>query len=100
MSLAPSERRALARIEHLLRSSDPALARMLATFSHPVHSTITWVKRFLPVTLALAVIGGVIMGEVLVGHSSPPPCSAGRAHTTAVWRFESCTRQTVAHRLT
>jgi hypothetical protein len=33
MSLAPGEQRALARIEDSLRTSDPQLAMMLATFS-------------------------------------------------------------------
>ena len=35
MSLTPAERRALARIEDSLRSSDPGLAAMLATFALP-----------------------------------------------------------------
>jgi hypothetical protein len=33
MSLAPSERRALARIEHTLRNNDPKLAALMAIFT-------------------------------------------------------------------
>jgi hypothetical protein len=100
MSLAPSERRALARIESLLRSSDPRLAAMLATFTHPAHRATSWIKHFLPVTLAMAVICLVILGELFIGHNSQLSCSAGHARATAVWQIGGCTQHPLTHRIT
>lgn len=66
MSLAPGERRALARIEDDLRRCDPRLADMLATFALPASRRLMYRGRRLlwwrprkPFMLAAAVLTAV-----------------------------------------
>jgi hypothetical protein len=110
MSLAPSERRALARIETLLRKSDPGLASMLATFTHPAHrggflgrlfSWRTWqrIKHFVPVTVAVGVICLVILGGILLGHAGRNACGPSNLRGSVTWELNDCSAQTTAHRI-
>ncbi|HEY2575228.1 MAG TPA: DUF3040 domain-containing protein [Streptosporangiaceae bacterium] len=103
MSLAPGERRALARIETLLRSSDPGLATMLATFTHPAHRDgfFTWrrLKHFVPVTIAVAVICLVILGGILLGRGGRSVCDSSNLRGTVTWQLNDCSAQSTAHRI-
>jgi hypothetical protein len=103
MSLAPSERKALARIENLLRSSDPGLATMLATFTHPKHrdGVFTWrrLKYFIPVTLAIAGICLIIAGGILLGRGSRSVCDSRTMRGTVTWQLSDCSAQSPAHRI-
>jgi hypothetical protein len=110
MSLVPSERRALARIEILLRNSDPGLAAMLATFTHPKHrggffgrlfSWRTWmrIKHFVPVTIAVAVICLVILGGILLGHGGRSVCDSSNLRGTVTWQLADCSAQSSAHHI-
>jgi hypothetical protein len=80
MSLAPSEQRALTRIEESLRNSDPQLAAMMTVFTvlvsrrriRPWTCLSPWrlrLKRLAVVTLALAAIGAVVLAAALSGRS-------------------------------
>jgi hypothetical protein len=80
MSLAPSEQRALTRIEESLRNSDPRLAAMMTVFTvlvsrrriRPWTCLSPWrlpLKRLAVVTLALAAIGAVVLAAALSGRS-------------------------------
>jgi hypothetical protein len=81
MSLAPREQRLLVRIEHSLRSTDPRLARMLATFRLPAfrgglaHLCRSRGRDFLPPALALVAISLIICCGLLLGPARPVPCS-------------------------
>jgi peptidoglycan/LPS O-acetylase OafA/YrhL len=81
MSLAPREQHLLARIEHSLRSTDPRLARMLATFTLPAfrgglaHLYRSRGREFVPPALALVVIGLIICCGLLLGHPGSVPCA-------------------------
>jgi Protein of unknown function (DUF3040) len=97
MSLAPSERRALARIESLLRSSDPGLATMLATFTHPAHLARDRFKRFIPVALAMAAMGLIIVGSFALGHVSRTSCGVRGAHASVVWQIDGCAGSPAGH---
>ena len=110
MSLAPSERRALARIEMLLRSSDTGLAAMLATFTHPKHrggffgrlfSWRTWlrIKHFVPVTIAVAVICLVILGGILLGNPGRSVCDSSNLRGTLTWQLSDCSAQSSAQHI-
>lgn len=103
MSLAPSERRALARIEILLRSSDPGLATMLATFTHPKHrdGLFTWrrIKHFVPVTIAVTIICLVILGGILLGHTGRSVCDSSNLRGTLTWQLSDCSAQSTTHRI-
>jgi hypothetical protein len=82
MSLAPAERRALARIEESLCRSDPRLASMLTRFSLPVWrggwAGLTRRHRrlgsFLPVVMAVAM---VLLPALVIGLSVAAPLSCG-----------------------
>jgi hypothetical protein len=103
MSLAPSERRALARIENLLRSSDPGLATMLATFTHPKHRDgfLTWrrLKRFVPVALAITGICLIVVGGILLGRGGRSVCDSSNLRGTVTWQLSDCSAQSTAHRI-
>jgi Protein of unknown function (DUF3040) len=81
MSLAPREQHLLARIEHSLRSTDPRLARMLATFTLPAfrgglaHLFRSRGREFVPPALALVVISAIICCGMLLGHPGSVPCA-------------------------
>jgi hypothetical protein len=81
MSLAPREQRLLARIEHSLHSTDPRLARMLATFTLPAfrgglpHLFRSRGREFIPPALALVMIGVIICCGLLLGPSGSVPCT-------------------------
>jgi hypothetical protein len=87
MSLAPSERRALARIENSLSSSDPGLATMLATFTLPTFDggTPRWkclLRRivripipFILAGLVLAAMSAIIVGALLRSGPGDPLCT-------------------------
>jgi peptidoglycan/LPS O-acetylase OafA/YrhL len=81
MSLAPREQRLLARIEHTLRSTDPRLARMLATFRLPAfrgglaHLCRSRGRDFAPPAIALVAIALIICCGLLLGHASPTRCT-------------------------
>jgi hypothetical protein len=91
MSLAPREQRVLAKIEHSLRSTDPRLAHMLATFTLPAfrggiqHLFRLRVKDFAPPALAIMAIGLIIAGGLLLSRpgraSCTRPIAAGRVST-------------------
>src|SRR5947209_5215601 len=84
MSLAPAERRALARIEDSLCRSDPGLARMLTRFRLPITrggskipvQKLRRVRLFVPLIFAVTVVLCVL--AVVPGpHHAPPSCGAG-----------------------
>ena len=81
MSLAPREQRLLARIEHSLRSTDPRLARMLATFRLPAfrgglsHLCRSRGRDFVPPAIALVAISLIICCGLLLGHPGSVPCA-------------------------
>jgi hypothetical protein len=81
MSLAPREQHLLARIEHSLRSTDPGLARMLATFTLPAfrgglaHLYRSRGREFVPPALALVAIAAIICCGLLLGHPGSLPCA-------------------------
>ncbi|MGH3156066.1 MAG: DUF3040 domain-containing protein [Streptosporangiaceae bacterium] len=94
MSLAPNEQRALAGIEVSLRRSDPGLATMLATFTVlPSWDTnrrwaglpLRWsrIKPLVPVALAFVFVGLIILGGLLLGHTSQPSCTSRSGHVSA-----------------
>ena len=76
MSLAPNERRALAGIENALRSSDPRLAAMLATFTVPITLRVIVrltrllrrrSRRLLCAAVALAAVCAVVLSWLAAG---------------------------------
>jgi hypothetical protein len=80
MSLAPSEQRALARIEESLRNSDPQLSAMMTVFTvlasrrriRPWTCLSPWrlrLKRLAVVMLGLAAMGTVVLAAALLGHT-------------------------------
>lgn len=107
MSLAPRDRQALARIEDSLRSTDPRLAAMLTTFtvitSHrkiPRWRCLSpWrlrIRRFVPLTLAVALIaGGLVLFSTLsqVSHAPATPGGCG----TAITQLASCPGTGASH---
>jgi Protein of unknown function (DUF3040) len=96
MSLAPREQRLLVKIEHSLRSSDPRLAHMLATFTLPAfrggiqHLFRLRVKDFVPPALAIMAIGLIIVGGLLLGRPSRADCGLPGARTIAAGRLSTC----------
>jgi hypothetical protein len=96
MSLAPREQRVLAKIEHSLRSSDPRLAHMLATFSLPAfrggiqHLLRLRFKDFVPPALALVAISLIICGGLLLSHTGPASCALHSARPIAAGRLSTC----------
>lgn len=86
MSLAPSEQRALRRIEEDLRCSDPRLDTMLATFIPPRTVRLAWrfgqVAAWRPgrcavaVIVGVAVIGLIILAWALAVLPAGPDCPA------------------------
>ena len=99
MSLAPAERRALARIEDSLCRSDPGLARMLTRFRLPI-TRGGWTiaarrprRARLLVPLILAVTVALCVLAILPGpHRAPPSCGVGSGPgpATAAARFSDC----------
>jgi Protein of unknown function (DUF3040) len=99
MSLAPAERRALARIEDSLCRSDPGLARMLTRFRLPI-TRGGWkvlarrprqLRLFVPLIFAVTVVLCVL--AVVPGpHDAPPSCGAGSGPgpATAAARINDC----------
>jgi hypothetical protein len=96
MSLVPREQRVLARIEHSLRSSDPRLAHMLATFTLPAfRGGIKLVLRlrfkdFVPPALAMVAISLIIAGGLLLSHTGRTTCSLPGARPIAAGRLTTC----------
>jgi Protein of unknown function (DUF3040) len=94
MSLVPREQRVLARIEHSLRSSDPRLAHMLATFTLPAfRGGIKLVLRlrfkdFVPPALAMVTISLIIAGGLLL--TGRTTCSLPGARPVAAGRLTTC----------
>jgi hypothetical protein len=91
MSLAPSERRALARIEESLRTTDRKLAGKLATFNALAsrHGRLRWkwlspwrlrLRRIIPMIVALAAMGIIVLAATVFSHSSPPGQPLGASH--------------------
>jgi hypothetical protein len=84
MGLAPSEQRALARIEDSLCRSDPGLAARLATFAAapaPRRKRLaSWrpIMPFIPVTVAVTAACLVIAAALLLSHPGRRlPCGPG-----------------------
>lgn len=88
MSLTPAEQRALARIEDLLRGSDPGLAAMLATFTLPGFGAkvaarirpsrrIAWARPLMLAVIALIATCVICIGALLQGGGSGPLCPPG-----------------------
>ena len=81
MSLVPSEQHLLTRIEHSLRSTDPRLARMLATFTLPAfrgglaHLFRSRRREFVPPALTLVAIGLIVCCGLLLGRVYPVRCT-------------------------
>jgi hypothetical protein len=86
MSLAPSERRALGRIEDSLSRSDPRLATMLATFTltpfcgntprlASVLRRITLTKRLMLAVTTLAALAVIMISALLHSSRADPLCS-------------------------
>ena len=84
MSLAPSERQALATIENSLRRTDPRLAAVMTVFTIlatrrkiPRWKCLSpWrlrIRRLIPVAIAMAVGGLVVLGGVFLSHTSQMP---------------------------
>lgn len=80
MSLAPSEQRALARIEESLRTSDPRLAAMMAAFSHLADRRrivrSAWLsprqlrlRRLIVMATALGAIGLIVAIVIICSYS-------------------------------
>jgi hypothetical protein len=98
MSLAPAERRALARIEDSLCRFDPRLARMLTQFRLPITRGGWKVLARRPrqltllVSLILAVTCLLCILAVVAGPHAPPPCGAGSGpgSVTAAAHINSC----------
>ena len=99
MSLAPVERRALARIEDSLCRSDPRLAGMLTRFRLPItrggwkvlvrrpRQLSLIVPPILTVTIFLCILA-IVFGP----HHAVPSCGAGRGpgSVTAAARINNC----------
>lgn len=91
MSLTPAERRALAWIEDSLRSSDPGLAAMLATFTLPgpgarvvaalirLPPRITRARPLILAAIALATMCVIFIGALQGGGGDPLCIPGGRA---------------------
>jgi hypothetical protein len=96
MSLAPREQRALAKIEHSLRSSDPRLARMLTSFTLPAfrggiaHLFRYRLRDFVPPVLAMVAISLIICGGLLLSHTGRASCSLDGARIVAAGRLSTC----------
>ena len=98
MSLAPAERRALARIEDSLCRSDPGLARMLTRFRLPVTrgGWMVPVHRLrrgrLFVALMLAMILCLCVLAIVFGPHRAPSCggASGTGPATAAARVSHC----------
>lgn len=98
MSLAPGERRALARIEESLCRSDPELADVLTKFSLPVwrdgwNGLTRRLRRFLPfipVVVAVAVALSFIL-VIELSAAAPLPCGhSGRASAVSIAHDRGC----------
>jgi hypothetical protein len=104
MSLAPREQRLLVKIEHALRSSDPRLAHMLATFTLPAFRGGIQllfrlrVKDFAPPALAIMAIGLIVAGGLLLGRPSRADCGLPGARPIAAGRLSTCQPATGAAR--
>jgi hypothetical protein len=96
MSLVPREQRVLAKIEHSLRSTDPRLAHMLATFTLPAfrggiqHLFRLRVKDFAPPVLAIVAIGLIIAGGLLLSKAGRGSCALPGARPIAAGRVSTC----------
>jgi hypothetical protein len=101
MSLAPSEREALARIESSLRSSDPRLAARMATFTVlasrrriPHWKCLSpWrlqIKRIIVVIIATAAAALVVLGGVFLSHLSQVPGPPRNLCGIAIDQTNSC----------
>jgi hypothetical protein len=96
MSLAPREQRVLAKIEHSLRSSDPRLASMLASFTLPAfrggitHLFRRRLRDFVPPALAMLAISMIICGGLLLNHGGRDACALSSARIIAAGRLSTC----------
>jgi hypothetical protein len=101
MSLAPSEREALARIESSLRSSDPRLAARMATFTAlasrrriPRWKCLSpWrlrIRRLIPLAVATAVAALVVLGGVFLSHTSQVPGPPRNVCRVAIVQTSNC----------
>lgn len=101
MSLVPSEREVLARIEDSLRSSDPRLATMLTTFSLPGYggTVLIWMRRCLQqlrykrlvlVTIAVVAVTLAMIGLLPHAGSSRSPCAPGGRQLIVAGQVRSC----------
>jgi hypothetical protein len=99
MSLAPAERRALARIEDSLCRSDPGLARMLTRFRLPITCggwtiaarRLRRARLLVPLILAVTIVL-YVLAIVLAPRHAPPSCGAGSGpgSAAAAARFSDC----------
>jgi hypothetical protein len=103
MSLAPDERRNLARIEDSLRRSDPRLATWLATFRLPARLRLLvgweraimrgrhlggrrWPTRLAVVTAGIALLSLIVIGGLALGRARLPACAGHGVRTSAFGR--------------
>jgi hypothetical protein len=101
MSLAPSEREALARIEDALRSSDPALAAKFATFTAltrggkvPRWKCLSpwrlWIRHLFPIGV---ILGGFGLLVLLIALFSQAANQHGTSHVSCgatLYRAAAC----------
>lgn len=110
MSLAPDERRTLARIEDSLSRSDPRLAAWLTTFTLPVWLRLTvgcrraimrashlarpprWTARLAVLVAGLAVVSLMVAGMVALSRVRMPSCTEHHFHTSAYGPLPTCQR--------
>jgi Protein of unknown function (DUF3040) len=107
MSLAPGERRRLARIEDSLSRSDPRLAAWLTTFTLPVRLRLAVAcqraimrgsrlarrrraTRLALLAAGLAALSLIVAGVVALSQVKVPACAGHGVRTSAVHSVLSC----------
>jgi hypothetical protein len=101
VSLTPGERRALTRIEIALSRSDPALARMLATFSVPARPGRAWrreclagrisrARRSIMVMIVVVAMGVMLISGLLGGSGGNRLCLRDGARVIAGGQALTC----------
>lgn len=109
MSLAPEERRTLARIEDSLSRSDPRLASWLTTFTLPARLRLMvgckraiirgrrlawrrWPARLALLAAGAAVLSLIAAGMIALGRVKLPACAGPGVHTSAFRPVLTCRR--------
>ena len=97
MSLAPHEKRVLARIENTLRSTDPELATMLARFSVPGlwkirRQELRWqlTKVYLAAVLFAVTAAGLMLWALLFAPAHQQQCASQGQQGLPGLTFTAC----------